>query len=387
MKAAKGITMKIVFVSNFYNHHQAPTALEWYRLCKGNFYFVSTAKVPDERIALGYQNNNFPTFVIPAYKSKEEKKKSITLINNADVVIIGSASDEYIRQRLGKKKLTFRCHERPYKTPWDRKHAFRISITHFIKHKRHKNLYLLCCSAFTAADYAKTNCFLHKAYKWGYFPPFNHYSDIDGLISQKKPDSILWVARFIPCKHPEYVLEVAQRLKAEQYDFHIQMMGNGELWDTIALQIREKGLEEQVELLGAIPSDQVRTYMENAEIFLFTSDRNEGWGAVLNEAMNSGCAVVADRAIGSVPFLLKDGENGLIYDTCDVDGLYERVKYLLDNPEEARKFGHRAYETITEEWNAETAAQRLLELCESLLKEQKSLDLYESGPCSRAEIL
>ena len=49
--------------------------------------------------------------------------------------------------------------------------------------------------------------------------------------------------------------------------------------------------------------------MEKSEIFLFTSDKGEGWGAVLNESMNSACAVVASHAIGSVPFLLKDGEN------------------------------------------------------------------------------
>ena len=32
--------------------------------------------------------------------------------------------------------------------------------------------------------------------------------------------------------------------------------------------------------------------MEKADIFLFTSDRREGWGAVANEAMNSACALV-----------------------------------------------------------------------------------------------
>ena len=263
----------------------------------------------------------------------------------------------------------------------------RKKVIHFIKHRRHKNLYLLCCSAFTAADYAKTNCFLHKAYKWGYFPKVNHYSDIDGLLSQKKPASILWAARFISWKHPEYVLEVARRLKAENYDFHIQMLGNGQLWGDIARKIHEQGLEEQVELVGAVPSDQVRAYMEAASIFMFTSDRNEGWGAVLNESMNSGCAVVADWAIGSVPFLIKDGENGLGYRSGDVDDLYEKVKYLLDHQAECHAMGRKAYETIAERWNAESAAQRFLALSGELLKGVRHPELYEDGPGSRAEIL
>jgi glycosyltransferase involved in cell wall biosynthesis len=45
-------------------------------------------------------------------------------------------------------------------------------------------------------------------------------------------------------------------------------------------------------------------------VFIFTSDRNEGWGAVLNEAMGSGCAVVAADLIGSVPYLIEHKKMG-----------------------------------------------------------------------------
>lgn len=61
-------------------------------------------------------------------------------------------------------------------------------------------------------------------------------------------------------------------------------------------------LNDYVTFTGPVQSDKVRGFMERAGIFLFTSDRQEGWGAVLNESMNSGCAVVASHAIGSVPF-------------------------------------------------------------------------------------
>jgi glycosyltransferase involved in cell wall biosynthesis len=75
--------------------------------------------------------------------------------------------------------------------------------------------------------------------------------------------------------------------------------------------------------------EAVRDHMEAADIFLFTSDFNEGWGAVLNESMNSACAVVASHAIGSVPFLLKDGENGFIQTLLEMYA--ETVNVLTDN--------------------------------------------------------
>ena len=54
--------------------------------------------------------------------------------------------------------------------------------------------------------------------------------------------------------------------------------------------IHDKQLDDCVSMLGAMSPEKVRDYMEAADIFLFTSDFNEGWGAVLNEAMNSSCA-------------------------------------------------------------------------------------------------
>ena len=125
--------------------------------------------------------------------------------------------------------------------------------------------------------------------------------------------------------------------------------------------------------------------MEAASIFLFTSDRNEGWGAVLNESMNSGCAVVACDAIGAVPFLMKDGENGLCYHSGNQNELYEKVKYLLENPQVCRKLGENAYDTMITMWNAEVAAERLVRLVECLQKGEDTPFLH--GPCSKAEIL
>ena len=133
--------------------------------------------------------------------------------------------------------------------------------------------------------------------------------------------------------------------------------------------------------------DKLIEKMEKAGVYLFTSDQKEGWGAVLNEAMNSACAVVASHATGSAPFLIQDKENGLLYQSGNTDDLYRKVKYLLDHPTETERMGKKAYETVTDLWNAEIAAERLLRLSACILNGEDCADLYESGPCSRAEII
>ena len=180
-------------------------------------------------------------------------------------------------------------------------------------------------------------------------------------------------------------IRIAKQLKDAGYDFHMDIVGTGEMEAQLKSMAETMGLGECVTFPGSMPPDEVRHNMEQAGIYLFTSDRYEGWGAVLNESMNSGCAVVASHAIGAVPYLMKHKENGLIYKSGDLDGLYAHVKYLLDNPDEQERLGCAAYETITGLWNAEVAAQRLIALSEHLLAGEKYPDLFEEGPCSWAE--
>ena len=127
--------------------------------------------------------------------------------------------------------------------------------------------------------------------------------------------------------------------------------------------------------------------MEKSEIYLFTSDRQEGWGAVLNESMNSACAVVANSAIGSVPFMIKDQHNGFIYKSGNVDDLYKKVKCLIDNPDKVKKAGLAAYNTCVNEWNAENAAKRFYALAKAVLHGEENPDIFADGVCSKAEIL
>lgn len=145
--------------------------------------------------------------------------------------------------------------------------------------------------------------------------------------------------------------------------------------------LAEYELEQEVHLVGYKTPEEVRGYMEKADIYLFTSDRQEGWGAVANEAMNSGCALVADHLIGAVPYLLRDGENGYVYRDGDKESLFTLTEKLVQNKELRQKMGRNAYATITRVWNAENAAASLMKLIGNLLPEtdteQKLLEVQE----------
>ena len=378
--------MKIVFVSNFLNHHQLPFCLAMKNTEGIDFWFVANQRTPNFRVAFGYEDMNAKyDFVIRTYEGVAENTLAKFLCEEADVVIIGSASDSYIKNRLKNNKLTFRYSERIYKKKPPFYEIPLRAIKYFLKSGRHKNLYLLCSSAFTAPDYAKTGTFINKAYKWAYFTEVKKYENIENIIENKDKNSILWVGRFLELKHPELPIMVAKKLKQEGYEFNLKYIGNGELLDSMKALVGKENLADCVEFLGNMPHQNVRENMEKAEIFLFTSDRNEGWGAVLNESMNSCCAVVGSEVIGSVPFLINNNENGLIHKDQDAEDLYQKVKFLLDNPQKRIDISKKAYETMVNEWNAENAAKKLVELSKAIIRGKKKTNLFSNGVCSKAE--
>ena len=376
--------MKIVFVSNYFNHHQKPFCEAMYHLLNENFVFIQTQEMEAERSNMGWGEEVFPAYVKKSYTNAANEAECLRIIDEADIVIAGSAPERFIKKRIKDGKILIRYSERILKKGFGLwKYSYRYLKLHKMN-PRHANIYLLCASAYAASDYLKFGLFRNRCYKWGYFPEVKNYHNVNALIEKKRSGSILWVARLIEWKHPELPIMVAKRLKDENYSFEMKLIGGGILEDKVKNMIREYGLEDCVRMQGTMKPEKVREYMEKAQIFLFTSDRNEGWGAVLNEAMNSACGVIASNAIGSVPYLIKHGENGLMYQDGDFDDLYHKVKELLDNSEKTAGLGRRAYETMSNTWNAKVAAERLLKLAEALLTEEKYADLYAEGPCSRA---
>lgn len=376
----------VVFVSNYFNHHQKSLSDAFYCQTGKNYWFIATSKVSEERRSLGYKDSFSEPYIL---QYADCPQKCEELILKADVVIVGSAPDKLIKKRIRCNKLTFRYSERLYKKGFFWKDYLHNAISAWLHHGRFQRnqLYMLCASAYTAEDCAKFMNYVDRCYRWGYFPETKTYKNMRNLIEEKKRNSILWVGRFLDWKHPDDVILVASRLKAAGYTFEVNIIGTGEMEQVLGDMIARFDLYDCVHMLGSMKPEKVREYMEKSQIYLFTSDRNEGWGAVLNESMNSGCTVIASRAIGSVPFLLQDGESGLIYESGNVDMLFEKIKYVLDNPIETQYFGEQAYQTIVNQWNAEEAARRFICLTESFLVEKELSSSFETGPCSKVEFL
>lgn len=373
--------MKIIFLSNYFTHHQAPFCEEIIRHCKNSFLFVETSHMTEERIKMGWKLEN-PQYVVNVSNKIFEDKNLSNSILDADVVILGDAPFSYVSKRVEMGKLTFIYTERIFK---DLKSILKLPYYYLRigqKYRGKKNLYLLCAGSFVYRDFLLLRCFKNKAYKWGYFPKYESNTVLIDNVSSRGKIKLLWTARFLKWKHPELALKLVKVLVERGYNIDMIMIGQGPLLQQSLSYIKNERLQNYVTLIEKLTPEEVRVYMKRSDIFLFTSDRYEGWGAVLNEAMNSGCVPVVSDKIGSAGYLIDDRKNGLLFRSGRLVDLITKVTYLLDNTDTLRSMSLAANQTITKVWNEKVAASNFIHLVSEIEKGNDTP--FVNGPCSKA---
>ncbi len=383
--------MKLTVVSNYINHHQIPVASELYDKLGDDYVFIQTEPMEEERVKMGWASevDKLP-FLKTYYK---EPGFCSQLIMDSDIVIFGGVEDEsYIKPRLQAGRIVIRMSERLYKEGQWKSVSPRGRKKKYEDHGQYRDaaVYLLCCGAYVASDFELVHAYPDKKYTWGYFPVVHEY-DLKTLFfkklhldkSGKKCVRLLWAGRFIDWKHPEYAVMIARDLKKKGISYQLDMVGGGPLEEKLKKLVTKYHLEAEVIFHGFQPPQNVRRCMEESDIFLFTSDYQEGWGAVLNEAMNSACAVVAGHGIGAVPYLIRHNENGMVYKNACYREFKEQVFALAANQELYERLGKKAYETMITMWNPKEAADRLHSFCEGLLRGE-FICRTDGGPMSKA---
>lgn len=385
--------MKLTIVSNYINHHQIPMSNELYRKLGADFAFVQTSRMEEDRVKMGWGSEVSSIPYLKLYY--EEQERCAGLILDSDVVVFGGVEDErYIKPRLNAGKIVIRASERLYREGQWKSISPRGRKKKYEDHTQYADapVYLLCHGAYVASDFNIVHAYPDKKYVWGYFPAVYTYN-LDSLFFRKlhldqngEPEvRILWAGRFLKLKHPEYAVRAAKCLERQHISFHLDMVGGGELEEQLRDSVEKWHLEQRVTFHGFQPPQSVRRFMEESDLFLFTSNHLEGWGAVLNESMNSACAVVAGSGIGAVPFLIRHGQNGLVYKNGCYKEFQEQVLQLCKDAALRRQLGMNAYQTMVSEWNPKVAADRLYRFCEGLVN--GSVQPEKEGPLSPAPLI
>lgn len=151
----------------------------------------------------------------------------------------------------------------------------------------------------------------------------------DSNVSDKF--DLVYCGRLIPLKNPERLLDIVDLIKGEMPDVKMAIMGDGELFEKMQLEVKNRSLENNVKMLGFV-SNPINI-ISNSKIMLMTSVR-EGTPMTALEAMGVGVPVFSTKVDGMIRIVQND-INGYLYDT-DEEVAKVIVKYLKNDNEMKR---------------------------------------------------
>ena len=157
---------------------------------------------------------------------------------------------------------------------------------------------------------------------------------------------MLSVGRLRYQKGQDILLRALPRVLTKFPHALLLIAGEGVLRDELEAEAGRLNVTERVKFLGV--RNDIPVLMSLADLFLFPS-RFEGMPNALMEAMGYGLPVIATGVQG-VDEMIRDNENGLLVPLDDPEKVSDAILRLLNHPEERRRLGKAAQETIDKEY-------------------------------------
>jgi glycosyltransferase involved in cell wall biosynthesis len=164
-----------------------------------------------------------------------------------------------------------------------------------------------------------------------------------GEDKEKADKSFVFVTtcRLVPIKNLGRLIEAFGGLVRENSDksLRLRIVGDGPERENLEKEIRDKGLENRVEILGF--QEDIWPFLFESDIFILPSLR-EGSSVSLAEAMTVGLPSIVTQ-IGGASEILGESQSGFLIDPLDSNSIQSAMQQMLDlSQEERHAMGQRA---------------------------------------------
>jgi len=134
------------------------------------------------------------------------------------------------------------------------------------------------------------------------------------------------VGRLVERKGYKYLIKALSLLPKKIY---LNLIGDGPLESQLKNLAKKLKVEDRINFLGFIPEEKKFQYLADSDLYVLSSI-HEGFGIVLQEAMQVGLPIVATNNGGQID-LIKDGVNGLMVNPKNSPELAKKIILFFKN--------------------------------------------------------
>lgn len=173
-------------------------------------------------------------------------------------------------------------------------------------------------------------------------------------------------ARLYWTKGWEYALKAVALLVEKGWNIHYAIAGDGDVHPTLAYTIRDLNLSNRIRLLGWLTPQEVRNWMQKADLYLLASVE-EGFNNSVLQAQSCGLPAVVSDA-GGLPESIVDGSTGYIFERRNAWDMAEKIEHLLNHPGLLRSMSQHSRQRVLEEFSLSRGAGLFKDLYTSLIQ-------------------
>lgn len=149
---------------------------------------------------------------------------------------------------------------------------------------------------------------------------------------------ILFLGRFVQVKNLPRLLEAFARVSAKNYSAVLVLGGGGPDEEMLRKRAAQLGITDKTIILGHQEEEQLHVWYLISSMLVLPST-SETYGAVVNESLISGLPVLCSTHAGT-SVLIREGENGDVFDPYDVVRLSQLIEDRLKQAQTAEVAGH-----------------------------------------------
>jgi glycosyltransferase involved in cell wall biosynthesis len=206
---------------------------------------------------------------------------------------------------------------------------------------------------------------------------FVAWTDIGAFVrvgaerKRKSSQKILYAGVLIPRKGIQHLVNAFARIARDFPQASLIIAGlaeNKSYTEQLKGQTREAGLNGRVEFVGEMPQIKLAGRMQEACVFVLPS-YSEGLPRVVYEAMAVGVPVIAS-AVSGIPDIVQDGVTGFLVQPGDEAALAEKIRWILQHPDESHAMGQRGRMSAERVFSTETyvdAYRQVFEAAQALI--------------------
>ena len=184
-----------------------------------------------------------------------------------------------------------------------------------------------------------------------------------GLPSDKA--CFLFCGKFIRKKNPDQLLKAVRMAADEGANFHVLMVGDGELRPECEHYARKHQLP--VTFTGFMNQGEIKLAYLASDCLALPSDNGETWGLVVNEAFAAGMPAIVSDQVGCWKDLIKENSTGSVFPFAEIQELAKRLVEFSLNRQRLLTMGRQA-KVLIESFSPRHAANGVLEAARAVTR-------------------